>query len=246
MNSKLDKIGFVPQILAVALFSLLVALLISHRHPIVAPAQPTSGALIEKSEQVVETKYVVRRGDWLSKIASQFGTDWRTLAALNDLKSPYILQVGQVLVLPGSNAEQIARYILTLKALTPTEAAQLASHYAFLCNKYEIDPKVFVSIAFQENAFRRSGITNNDIGHFQINYVHQVINRNLDYTIQELDENWKLNAQLAAKYLRECMPKSKIEPRWSCFNSLTPGTETEPGPQRIYAAAVQRHLTRLK
>lgn len=41
------------------------------------------------------TNYRVRRGDNLSKIASRFGVTWQSIAATNNLRSPYALQVGQ-------------------------------------------------------------------------------------------------------------------------------------------------------
>jgi len=44
--------------------------------------------------------YVVQRGDFLVRIANQFGLHWRTLAAANNIQSPYIIYPGQVLVIP--------------------------------------------------------------------------------------------------------------------------------------------------
>ncbi len=41
--------------------------------------------------------YVVQPGDYLKKIAEQFGLDWLSLAALNDLAYPYVVHPGQVL-----------------------------------------------------------------------------------------------------------------------------------------------------
>ncbi|WP_348765554.1 peptidoglycan DD-metalloendopeptidase family protein [uncultured Salinisphaera sp.] len=43
--------------------------------------------------------YTVRRGDTLSKIAATYGMDWRDLARWNNLRSPYIIEVGQQLSL---------------------------------------------------------------------------------------------------------------------------------------------------
>jgi lysozyme len=45
------------------------------------------------------TGYIVQSGDSLSKIAAQYGLNWRTLASRNNLQSPYIIYVGQHLAL---------------------------------------------------------------------------------------------------------------------------------------------------
>ena len=45
------------------------------------------------------TGYVVQSGDSLSKIAAQYGLNWRTLASKNNLQSPYVIYVGQHLAL---------------------------------------------------------------------------------------------------------------------------------------------------
>ncbi|MES1941689.1 peptidase M23B [Salinisphaera sp. T5B8] len=39
--------------------------------------------------------YTVRRGDTLSKIAATYGMDWRDLARWNNIRAPYIIEVGQ-------------------------------------------------------------------------------------------------------------------------------------------------------
>jgi LysM repeat protein len=48
-----------------------------------------------------ETPYTVKPGDSLANIARRFGTNYLALAAANDLEPPYIIQVGQVLIVPG-------------------------------------------------------------------------------------------------------------------------------------------------
>jgi LysM repeat protein len=48
------------------------------------------------------TIYIVRRGDTLYSIARRFGTTYQALAALNGLRSPYTIYVGQRLVISGS------------------------------------------------------------------------------------------------------------------------------------------------
>jgi LysM repeat protein len=44
--------------------------------------------------------YTVQPGDFLAKIASQFGTTWQAIAALNHLADPNLIHVGQVLLIP--------------------------------------------------------------------------------------------------------------------------------------------------
>jgi LysM repeat protein len=50
------------------------------------------------------TIYIVQRGDTLSSIARRFGTTYQALAALNGLRYPYTIYVGQRLVISGSGA----------------------------------------------------------------------------------------------------------------------------------------------
>jgi len=56
------------------------------------------------SQQHRDRYYKVRRGDTLSRIASQHGVPMSELVALNHLRSRHRIRVGQVLVLPGGAA----------------------------------------------------------------------------------------------------------------------------------------------
>lgn len=60
--------------------------------------------------------YLVRSGDYLTKLAPQLGTTWQLLAAFNNLTYPYIIYPGQRLTLPpgASSSPQ--------PAVTPTPA----------------------------------------------------------------------------------------------------------------------------
>jgi LysM repeat protein len=58
--------------------------------PTAAGAAPSAGA----------ASYTVQSGDTLSKIAAAHGTTWQKLAALNKIKDPKKIHVGQVLQLP--------------------------------------------------------------------------------------------------------------------------------------------------
>lgn len=51
---------------------------------------------------IVPTTYIVRRGDTLYSIGRRFGTTYQALAALNGLRYPYTIYVGQRLVISGT------------------------------------------------------------------------------------------------------------------------------------------------
>ncbi|MFJ7250751.1 LysM peptidoglycan-binding domain-containing protein [Kitasatospora sp. NPDC098652] len=48
--------------------------------------------------------YTVRSGDTLSEIGQRLGIDWHKIAEANGLRSPYVLQIGQRLTLPGAGS----------------------------------------------------------------------------------------------------------------------------------------------
>lgn len=49
-------------------------------------------------------KYTVKAGDTLSKIGQDLGVDWRQIASVNGISSPYTIYVGDQLTIPtGSN-----------------------------------------------------------------------------------------------------------------------------------------------
>ena len=48
--------------------------------------------------------YKIVYGDTLSKIANRFGTTYQELARINGISNPNIIQVGQVIKVPGSNS----------------------------------------------------------------------------------------------------------------------------------------------
>ena len=51
------------------------------------------------SMNTVPDNYTVLKGDTLSKIGSKVGVPWKTIASLNNIKSPYVIRVGQILKL---------------------------------------------------------------------------------------------------------------------------------------------------
>jgi LysM repeat protein len=48
--------------------------------------------------------YVAKSGDYLKKIADQYGMAWTELAALNNIQYPYVIHVGQTLTIKGGGA----------------------------------------------------------------------------------------------------------------------------------------------
>ncbi len=74
---------------------------------------------------VAEGEYRVQRGDTLHSIAVRHGTDWPTLARLNGIDAPHLIQAGQVLRITGAAAARLPA--------TPTRvvtASNVAAHTA--------------------------------------------------------------------------------------------------------------------
>lgn len=59
----------------------------------------TSTATSSNATSNIPDTYEVQKGDTLSKIGSKTGVPWKTIASLNNLKSPYTIKVGQILKL---------------------------------------------------------------------------------------------------------------------------------------------------
>ncbi len=51
------------------------------------------------------TNYTVKAGDFLSTIGMQFDVPWEDIATLNNIASPYSLEVGQILKIPVKKAQ---------------------------------------------------------------------------------------------------------------------------------------------
>lgn len=62
---------------------------------------PSTAPDVASSDLPVDGRYAVQAGDTLFSIGLRFGVDWRELAAANGLEADSILQIGQVLQLPG-------------------------------------------------------------------------------------------------------------------------------------------------
>ncbi len=86
------------------------------------PLAPVVGPSWQSHSQV--SRYVVRRGDTLYSIAFRYDKDYRQLALLNHLRSPYLLSIGQTLMLqPPSRWE---RAVAAIRSTTPTRSVSTA------------------------------------------------------------------------------------------------------------------------
>lgn len=78
----------------------------SLNNQIVAPTTPVQN---NKSKELSNNTYKIKRGDSLSKIANMYGTDVKTLASLNNIKDINKIYLGDKLLLP-SEAKLKSRY----------------------------------------------------------------------------------------------------------------------------------------
>ena len=62
-----------------------------------------------KGQEIVYTRYKVRKGDSLVKIAKKFGVDWRTIKRVNRLRGN-LIKVGQILKIPVPKRSFERRY----------------------------------------------------------------------------------------------------------------------------------------
>ncbi|MFT8148853.1 LysM peptidoglycan-binding domain-containing protein, partial [Salmonella enterica] len=65
---------------------------------------PDSTTVPDKQPEVT---HVVQYGDTLSSIAYQYGTDYQTLASLNELANPNLIYPGQFLKVNGSAVSNV-------------------------------------------------------------------------------------------------------------------------------------------
>ncbi|MCR3955291.1 MAG: 5'-nucleotidase C-terminal domain-containing protein [Gudongella sp.] len=64
----------------------------------VTPMEPAPEPVPEPAENDIE--YIVKPGDWLSKIGAAYGVDWRMLAEYNELSNPNLIYPGQKIMIP--------------------------------------------------------------------------------------------------------------------------------------------------
>lgn len=92
-----------------------------------APAVTATPRTEGMSAEIGSTLYTVRRGDTLSRIASQHGTTVSALKAVNNLSGD-LIRVGQELVVPGNGAQVPAATTSTPRT-TPTSAETPKGYY---------------------------------------------------------------------------------------------------------------------
>lgn len=103
--------------------------------------------------QIIHGKYIVVRGDALSKIAKKFGLKTKALAKLNNVKSKSTLCVGQVLELPFE--QKMIDAIATAKYKVEDGDTLLS-----IAKKFNLEPKALVKFnSIKSNTSVRAGKT---------------------------------------------------------------------------------------
>ncbi len=67
-----------------------------------APPKQPAQQKPQQNQTAGERTYTVKKGDTLSKIASKYGTTYQKLAAYNGIANPNVINVGQIIRIPGS------------------------------------------------------------------------------------------------------------------------------------------------
>lgn len=98
-----------------------------------APSQAPSSAPTTTGSS---SSYTVQPGNTLGQIASQFGVSWQTLAAVNHLSNPNVIQVGQVLSIPvsgntGSSVPVASAPVSFGQAIRQTALSYLGAPYVW-------------------------------------------------------------------------------------------------------------------
>ena len=173
-NGYMDSVVDTPIILtdahaektAIAVINFLVNMLKLEKSGVVVTGTVTSNKPSTlQSSQV--TTYTVKVGDTLSGIGKKTGVDWKVIANLNGIKSPYILKVGQVLKIRETkisttssastlnyelvfNATYYANTYADLKKAFGYNAEQLLNHF----KKYGMKEHRRASANFDPVAYR--------------------------------------------------------------------------------------------
>ncbi|EMW5358762.1 LysM peptidoglycan-binding domain-containing protein, partial [Enterococcus faecalis] len=91
---------------------------------------PDSTTVPDKQPEVT---HVVQYGDTLSSIAYQYGTDYQTLASLNELANPNLIYPGQFLKVNGSAVSNV--YTVQYGDNLSSIAAKLGTTYQALAQR---------------------------------------------------------------------------------------------------------------
>ncbi|MEM9705588.1 MAG: LysM peptidoglycan-binding domain-containing protein [Pseudomonadota bacterium] len=96
--------------------------------------------------------YVVKSGDTLAKIGDNLGLDWRSLAKINNIRSPYVLNVGQRLRVPGAPQRVAATQQDAAQAAQRATAQQRQRRQAQQAQTRQAQPAQQSASNTQENA----------------------------------------------------------------------------------------------
>lgn len=61
------------------------------------------------------TQYTVKDGDTLFNISQKYNIRWDSIAQINNLNEPYVLQIGQSLRIPQATTSKVADKVYTIK-----------------------------------------------------------------------------------------------------------------------------------
>lgn len=98
----------------------------------------------------VRTQHVVQPGDTLYVIASRYGVSFESLILANGLPNPDILEVGQILVIPGSSAPDLPTTWPAPFASIQLSEPEIIQGRTLLVRASLSDPEVSLSGAFGE------------------------------------------------------------------------------------------------
>lgn len=106
---------------------------------------PASGVLapsVEVPQGPVQT-YTVQAGDTISTIAAYFGSDWQSIAALNQLSENSVLQIGQTVRVPDPMADATAPPTSTGERLHTVASGETIISIAA---RYSVDWQTLLSV----------------------------------------------------------------------------------------------------
>ncbi len=64
------------------------------------PQQTLASTIVSVTEEACASTHTVKSGEYLASIAKEYKVDWRDIADANDIKSPYVIYIGQKLCIP--------------------------------------------------------------------------------------------------------------------------------------------------
>jgi len=167
-----------------------------------AAASPSAKASTASGK--ANSRYTVKAGDTLSRIATQFGTTVQKLSAANGIDNPSLIRIGQVLTIPGGvptglvgdtfagrtyssdivSAANTNKSILLGKSL-PSKA-QMRALVVTTAKKYGVNTSLALAIAYQESGFNMNAVSPaNAVGTMQVipstgEWVSTMVGRELD------------------------------------------------------------------